>query len=144
MNPDPKFVVTLDPSAAQRLGRTDNRLIEEAGGSVDLWEQLEEMGLAHEDVVFINLEGESGENRIICNAVRELEQVGCHDVYLAVDPDASVYLLASVQHGGLIEFQVSDGPAGDRGTSYDCYEFTEAKRIFDEVVEKGWKNACKA
>lgn len=149
MNTDPTFVITIGPRAMGRLKRTTNRLNVTAGGSDDLWMELESQGITSDDVVLITLENESGENRAICDAVRSIESTGLDvHVYLNVHPSADpareAYLIASVMDGGLVEFQVSDGPAGHRGTSYDTYDIEEARRIFDEVVEKGWRSACRS
>ncbi len=139
---NPTFVITLAPEAVQRLGRSTNRFKQKAGGTDDLWVELPE--LEHDDVLLITIDGESEDERVIGDAIRTLEGKGIIDQVFGVHHhNPEVYLVASVMHGGLIEYQVSDGPPCDRGNSFDCYEYKEARRLFDNIVEKGWKEAAK-
>lgn len=82
------------------------------------------------------------------------------DVTLKMDENHHVYLIASVlgddhdddeseidgktvitpRPRGTVEYQVSDGPAGERSHSHDFYNLKDALAHFNEVVEHGgWK-----
>ena len=143
MSDDPTFVVTLTPEVVTRLGFVNNQFEQVAYGWHDLWaEHLEPRKIGYDDVHLITLKGESDEERAVGDAVRTLERNGNVNIYLGIEPYhiglGYVYLIASVLHGGLVEYQVSNGRATERGMSFDCYRLSEAKQLFSQIVEKGW------
>ena len=136
------FVVTLTPAVMDRLKLTTNRLVvgndQEVGGTDELWCYLNEQGIQYEDVLLITPSKESSDDRIVADAVRVLDSKGVLDIVLGVDEDEDVFIIASVMHGGLVEYQVSDGLPGKRSNSYDTYSYTEAKKIFDRCANEGY------
>lgn len=131
------------------LKKTPNSLNISASNSDELWKKLKEQGVdwASDDVLLITLAEESSENRTVCDAVRSLynlDVVNGDKLYLRInndfDPNHEVYLIPSVMDGGLVEFQISNGPVNERNDSRDTYSIEDANRIFDEVVEKGWRS----
>jgi hypothetical protein len=40
---------------------------------------------------------------------------------------------------GCVEYQISDGPPGNRSTSYDVYSYQEAIELFNKICAEGWK-----
>lgn len=138
------FVVTLTSSVMDRLKLTTNRLVvgndQEVGGTDELWDYLNEQDIQYDDVLLIVPENETSDDRIVADAVRLLKSRGM-DVILGLDQDISgvdVVLVASVMYGNLVEYQISDAGPGDRSNSYDTYTYAQAKKIFDDCLNRGY------
>jgi len=129
------FDVYLAPPAVERLGQMHVQV--RAGGGGDVGGELDAIGVDDKtDVRKIEVVGQSDQDWIINDSIRQMEERGVRDIVLGVGED--VYLIASVLHGGLVEFQVSNGPPDNRGTSHDFYAFSEAKEEFDRIMTWGW------
>lgn len=85
--------------------------------------------------------------RLICDFLKDDE-----DLVLMFDLKRSVYLIPSVMSEnstedkskvGKVEFQVSDGMPGGRGSSHDFYDLAEAVKFFKRVKDLGWAKAVK-
>jgi hypothetical protein len=140
-----EFTVTLKPEAVDRLKLNTNTMRvgndQEVGGSDELWDYLNEQGVQYSDVLLIVNTNETPEDRIVADAVRLLDSQGVLDIILGVDQDTEAtdtFFVASVMHGNLVEYQVSNGKPGFRSNSYDTYSYTEAKNIFDRCVDEGY------
>lgn len=135
-----EFIVTLAPIAMERLKLTSNLLMvgnnQEVGGSDELWDYLNEQGIQPEDVLVIAPSHQSSHDRIIDDAIRTLDSKGVVDIILDVDQETNTFLIASVMHGSLVEYQISDGPPGFRSNSQDTYFYTEAENMFDTEVKR--------
>lgn len=107
-------------------------------GATDLLDHLHDLGILSEDILYVEPEGISDEDREINDMVRRLESKDIFPVFDVDDVD-EVYIVPAVLEGGLVEYQVSDGLPEYRSTSIDVYSYSEAKRIFDHLSQLGWK-----
>lgn len=140
------FVVTITADAMTRLRFSTNQLnvgeIQGVGGSDELWDWLNEHGIQHKDVILTVVAGESTEDRLIADAVRVLNN-HVNEVIFGAEQglfDDRVYFYATVQYGGLVRYEISNGTIFYRTDSHDTYTYSEAKKIFNHCVDNGFYN----
>ena len=82
----------------------------------------------------------------IRRAIHTLQDACNDDVILMQDPNHDVYLVPAIlgedssedKAAGTVEYQVSDGLPGHRGTSLDFYILAEAIECFTLISKIGW------
>jgi hypothetical protein len=57
-------------------------------------------------------------------------------VSLTIDDAPDVWIAPAILDNGKLEYQVSDGPVGQRGMSWDVYSWDEAKSTALEMQDK--------
>lgn len=98
----------------------------------------------------------TAEEMAIRRAIHVLQDACDDEIVLMQDDSVGVYLIPTIlpeveptevdgsliaRPAGTVEYQVSDGLPGHRGTSIDCYTLAEAINEFKRIQSKGWKHA---
>ncbi len=97
------------------------------------------------------------EEMAIRRAIHTLQDACEDQIILMQDEDVELYLVPSIlgegmddteiggrsfpRPAGTIEYQVSDGLPGQRGTSFDFYRLSDAIACFKHIQQVGWKKA---
>ena len=136
--------VVLKPESVQRLSLTTNILrINDplnCGGYQDLLDYLaDEKQIDSQDILVIRTDGLSMEDQKYNNAFSNLFETLTDLPEITTEQSFNVLLIVSPLGHGVVEYQVSDGFAGERNDSLDTFSYSEALRLFNDVRNKGWE-----
>ena len=76
----------------------------------------------------------------IARSVRELCGLLSRDIYLDMNLQHHVFLIASVLESKLVEYQVTNGPTNERSDMLSFLHLQDAVAAFDIIAMHGWNS----